>query len=373
MTQKANYFKLGLFVIITSGLGATFLIIFGAGEFLKKDLIAETCFNESVQGLSIGSEVKYKGIKIGAVKSITSAARVYQTKSDYVLVIISLEEGIFLGQTGKTAKVRMQNAINDGLTIQISFKGLTGVAYLETDYSVKSGNGDTLDISWSPKNIYIPSQKSNMKQFGDSINQILDNLAAINLKGITLNIDSLLKTLNQKVNTIDMGHISELTSSLLKELKDTNQKLNAAIGSAKFERILDDAQASFSELRTIVETARIPFNSAINDFQKAAGSTKSMTAGLETRLAPKIETLSSSLDQLMKSLAAASGQLENMVWLNSDKIKLIIENFEATSENLKQLSKDIKRYPGRLLFEKPPKTINLEKINMEKINTEKKE
>ncbi|MCD4676341.1 MAG: MlaD family protein [Desulfobacula sp.] len=360
MTQKANYFKLGLFVIIAFGLGAAFLIIFGAGEFFKKQLLTETCFNESVQGLTIGSEVKYKGIKIGTVKSITSVARIYETKSDYVLVILSLEEGISLGQTGESAKVRIQNAIKDGLTIRLAFKGLTGAAYLETDYSMQDPK-DTLDISWAPKNIYLPSQKSSMKQFGDSINQILDNLAAINLTGITQDIEVLLKTLDRKINDFDMKRISGLTGSLLKELKETNQKVSTAMGSDKIKRLLDDAQVSFSELRTIVKTSKAPINKAINDFQKAADSTKNITAGLETRLSPKIDGLSSNLDRLMESLAATSGLLENMVWLNSDKIKLIIENLETTSENLKQMSRDIKRYPGRLLFEKPPEKTNMEK------------
>ncbi len=360
MTQKANFFKLGLFVIIAFGLGAAFLIIFGAGQFFKKELLAETCFNESVQGLSIGSEVKYKGIKIGSVKSITSAAQVYQTKSDYVLVIMSLENGISLGQTGDSAKVRIQKAINDSLSIRLSFKGLTGVAYLETDYSIKDPD-DKLDISWKPKTIYIPSKKSNMKQFGDALNQILDSLASINMKSITQDIETLLKTLDQKANDFDIDNISSLAASLLKELKDTNQKINTAIGSAKVKRFLDDAQTSFAELRTIVETAKTPLNKAINDFQKAADSTKNMAAGLETRLSPRIDSLSSNLDRLTKSLAATSGLLENMVWLNSDKIGLIIENIETTSENLKQMSKDIRRYPGRLLFEKPPEKINMEK------------
>jgi phospholipid/cholesterol/gamma-HCH transport system substrate-binding protein len=102
-------------------------------------------------------------------------------------------------------------------------------------------------------------------------------------------------------------------------------------------------------------------NQAINDFQKAASSTKNMTAEIEARLSPRVDSLSSNLDRLMESLAATSGLLENMVWLNSDKIKLIIDNLETTSENLKQMSKDIKRYPGRLLFEKPPEKINMEK------------
>jgi ABC-type transporter Mla subunit MlaD len=357
MTQKANYFKLGLFVIIASVLGATFLMIFGAGEFLKKELYVETCFDESVQGLTIGSEVKYKGIKIGTVKSITSAARVYQTKSDYVLVILSLEDSISIGQTGESARARIQNAIKDGLKVSISYKGLTGAAYLETDYSVKEPD-NTLDISWAPKNIYIPSRKSTMKQFSDTLSQILDNLATINMKEITQNIESLVKTMDQKINDFDMERISSLIVSLLRELENTNKKVNSAIESSKFKRLLDNVEVSFSELRTIVQTAKIPIKRAITDFQKAAGNTKDITAGLKIRLGPKIDDLSSNLDQLMESLAATSKLLENMIWLNSDRIKLIIGNIEITSENLKQMSKDIKKYPGRLLFEKPPEKIN---------------
>ena len=232
MTQKANYFKLGLFVVIASLLGALLLIVFGAGQFFKKELLAETCFNESVQGLSIGSEVKYKGIKIGSVKSITSAARIYETKSDYVLVVMSLEQEISLSQTGDSTKDRINKSINDGLTIQLAFKGLTGAAYLETDYTNKT-NEDILIISWSPANIYIPSIQSSIKEFSDSVSQILDNLTAINLQGISTNIETLLKTLDQKINNFDTKHISYLTSSLLEEVKNTNANLNSTIEDRK--------------------------------------------------------------------------------------------------------------------------------------------
>jgi len=362
MTRKTNFFKLGLFVIIAFGLGAAFLIIFGAGKFFKKELIAETCFNESVQGLSVGSEVKYKGIRIGSVKSITSAASIYKTKSDYVLVVMALEEDISLGQTGESAKEKLQNAVNDGLVIRLSFKGLTGVGYLETDYAAKNP-GDDLVISWTPGNIYIPSQRSNMKQFGDSMTQILDSLAAMNVGKITKDIETLLETLDAKANDFDVNNISLLAASLLKELKETNQKISKAIETDKINSVLEDAKASFSDLRTIVETSREPLGSAITDFQKAAGSTKNMAQTLEKNLSPKVDSLSANLDKLVENLSAASGLIEHMVWLNSDRVKLIMENLETTSENLKQMSKDIKQYPGRLIFEKPPEKTGAEKKN----------
>lgn len=346
MNQKANFFKLGLFVLVSFTLGTLFLIIFGAGQFFKKELLAETCFNESVQGLSIGSEVKYKGIQIGTVKSITSASQVYSTKSDYVLVIISLEEDISLGQTGADAGTRMEQAILDGLSIRLAFKGLTGAAYLETDYAESDAN-DLLTVLWTPKNIYIPSRQSNIKQYGDALNQILENLAAINLKGISTDIQTLLTTLDQKANDFDIEQISTLTASLISELKATNQKVGKALESDKIKQLLDDAQTAFADIRQIIDTAKPPLTKALDDFKAAAGSTRNMTQGLEDRLAPKIE-------QLADSLGATSSMLENMVWLNSDRIKTIIENLETTSENLKQMSRDIKQYPGRLLFQKPP-------------------
>ncbi len=356
MNRSANYFKLGLFVIVSFTLCTLFLIIFGAGSFFKKELLAETCFNESVQGLSIGSEVKYKGIKIGTVKSITSASQVYNTKSDYVLVIISLEKDIFLGQTGKNAGTRMKMAIEDGLSIQLAFKGLTGAAYLETDY-LKGEPKDVLTASWTPENIYIPSQRSNIKQYGDALNQILDNLAAINLKGMATDIQTLLATLDTKANDFDIKEISTLTASLISELKDTNQKVGKALESEKLKQVLDDAQTAFADIRQIIDTAKPPLKQALEDFKVAAGSTKNVTQGLEDSLAPRIENLADSLDRLMASLGSTSTLLEDMVWLNSDRITTIIEHLETTSENLKQMSRDIKRYPGRLLFQEPPQKI----------------
>jgi phospholipid/cholesterol/gamma-HCH transport system substrate-binding protein len=80
-----------------------------------------------------------------------------------------------------------------------------------------------------------------------------------------------------------------------------------------------------------------------------------MTTDLEASLAGNLETI-------LKSLNKTSKMLENMVWLNGDTINRSIENFEDTTENLKQLSVDLKKYPGRLLFESPPEKNTPERI-----------
>ena len=70
MSLKANYFKLGLFVVGAVVAGVIVLVVIGSGRWFQPKVTIETYFNESVQGLDIGSKLKYRGVVIGEVKSI---------------------------------------------------------------------------------------------------------------------------------------------------------------------------------------------------------------------------------------------------------------------------------------------------------------
>ncbi|MEO5701316.1 MAG: MlaD family protein, partial [Casimicrobiaceae bacterium] len=71
MSANANYFKLGLFVIAGVGAAIALLLIIGSGRYFQPRVVIETYFNESVQGLDIGSKVKYRGVVIGDVTAIS--------------------------------------------------------------------------------------------------------------------------------------------------------------------------------------------------------------------------------------------------------------------------------------------------------------
>ena len=70
MSLKANYFKLGLFVLGALVSGVVLLIVIGSGRWFQPKLTIESYFNESVQGLDIGSKLKYRGVAIGEVTRI---------------------------------------------------------------------------------------------------------------------------------------------------------------------------------------------------------------------------------------------------------------------------------------------------------------
>jgi ABC-type transporter Mla subunit MlaD len=354
MTQNANYFKLGLFVIAAFCLGVGFLLMFGAGEFLKKEILAESCFDESVQGLDVGSEVKYKGVRIGTVKAITTPVKVYQAQSKCVLVVFALDLDAFPANGDQDPEDAVKAAVDNGLTVYLSFKGITGAAYLETDYLPDIV--DPVDITWTPDNLYIPSRKSSIKRLGDAMNLILENLTEINVMGMTRNLEKLLETLNQKTAALDMAGISQRTSAMMDEVRNTSRILSEILESPDFRDMIQDARGSFSGFRTLVTDVRDPVNQTLEDLGHAAASAKTLTQNLEMRTDTRLTALSQQVDGLMESLNTTIAMLENLVWLNSDTINRTISNFEHTSENLKQMSLEIRRYPARLLLERPPKS-----------------
>jgi ABC-type transporter Mla subunit MlaD len=78
--NKLSYFKIGLFVISASVLAIIGILVLGAGALFQRTALVETYIEESVQGLDIGSPMKFRGVQVGKVEEITSRARVrYET------------------------------------------------------------------------------------------------------------------------------------------------------------------------------------------------------------------------------------------------------------------------------------------------------
>src|SRR6266498_4739363 len=106
MSAQANNFKLGLFVIGATVALVLLLLIVGSGRWFQSKTIIETYFNESVQGLDIGSKLKYRGVAIGEVTRIGFTYNKYQLdqpmalRARYVLVESQLEPRLLGSRAG---------------------------------------------------------------------------------------------------------------------------------------------------------------------------------------------------------------------------------------------------------------------------------
>ncbi len=68
--DASQRWKLGLFVVLTSILGFVILVWLGTVGLSRNKTQVVSYFDESVQGLDVGSPVKFRGVRIGRVADI---------------------------------------------------------------------------------------------------------------------------------------------------------------------------------------------------------------------------------------------------------------------------------------------------------------
>lgn len=154
MSRKTNPFRLGLFIIIGSTLLVAMLAVLGAGKIFEHKVKMETYLNESVNGLEVGSPIKYRGVKIGSVTEIGFVTDHYVTmdQSDlrYVYVLGDLTHKMFQTKEMSEMVRYLNKEIKQGLRARPVSLGLTGQLFLEIDY-VDPDKNPPLKIAWKPK------------------------------------------------------------------------------------------------------------------------------------------------------------------------------------------------------------------------------
>src|SRR3954470_6281921 len=128
MAVGTNHWKLGLFVILGVGMALAALAVLGARRWNDKTVSYLSFFDESVQGLEVGSPVKFRGVTIGRVAAIDVAP-------DHRHVQVANE--LFVDQLGRLdlriAHGEPALSAHPGLRVQLAQTGITGVKFMLLD------------------------------------------------------------------------------------------------------------------------------------------------------------------------------------------------------------------------------------------------
>jgi ABC-type transporter Mla subunit MlaD len=261
-----NHWKLGLFVVVgvVSALAITFWI--GAQRFERESFPAVSYFDESVQGLEVGSPVKWRGVTVGTVAEITVApdGRQVQVTSD--IYSDSLRR---LGLEGPKPGGPF---IDPNLRVQLASAGITGVRFLQTDF-FDPERYPLPTLSFEPPHNYVPSTPSTLKSVEGMALDIMNKLPAVEDEAKAALVD-LRKTL---------ASIDELTEWISAEKGSVNQLLQQLRTSAqKLDRTLDDAKLgpTTASLRDAADKVEL----AADQVGGAAGSVGDLRGDLDGSL-----------------------------------------------------------------------------------------
>ncbi len=346
MSQRANYFKLGLFVIGSIVAGILVLVIIGSGRWFERRVIIETYFKESVQGLDIGSKLKYRGVTIGEVTKITFTYTRYQLdlpitqRERYVMVEAQVQPRLLGGRAAAGDMTNPENAkteVEKGLRLRLAPQGITGINFLDMDYI--DPPPPTLPISWTPENVYIPSAPSTFTAVVNAAQDVMEKLHRIDFEATVARIDKLLDTTNNRIAAIDTRQLSERADRTLAKMESTLDSLQA-------KKLSDEAAALLTDLRgTNAELKKTLANPA---WQKLPEDAAAATARVKELVSdPKLQRTIANLDRIM-------GRFDRLFGSTDTDLATSIENLRQITDNLRDLTEETKRYPASVIFGGPP-------------------
>lgn len=337
MSAKANYFKIGVFVIAATVIIIAGIVVLGAGELFRPEVLVETYFDDSVQGLDIGSPVKFRGVQIGRINFIGLAAREYSTQRRYILIRISIfPDALWLREKSIMTSL-MAEEIEKGLRVRLTPQGVTGTAYLEADY-LDPRRFKPLAFEWQPHYPYIPSAPSTITRFSESLDRIMRNLEQINVLGIATGIEETLTAIRKTLDDANLQGIGEEAEQFLAELRRTNIQLEHLIDTE-----ITPALATFHR---ITDKSEEPLGQAVESIRETSQGIHELSRDLRA--------FSGGLPDVTDQLRTTLRRLDDLLYTQQQNLEATTDNIRVISENLKELSQNSKKYPSQILFGAPP-------------------
>ena len=310
MSDDARFVRVGTFVFGGIVLAVIGSLVIGGGSLFRKPILFETVFEESVQGLEVGSPVKLRGVKIGTVESIGLVADNYALdnspnpaeEGNRVLVRMDLNRS---GEMERSRQERIENVkdlASKGLRLRLTPLGITGTSFIQADY-VDPTKNPPMAISFDPETIYVPSAPSTISQLSSAAERLVSRIDTLDVERLLTNFDTLLVSLNDALGKADVGGARQSVGELLSDLRDTSGEARKAIAAADLRGVTRDARRS--------------------------------------------------LDQVTETLL----RVQRLLDANGDDLAVTLDNLRVATENLREASETARAYPSFLLFGAPPKPV----------------
>jgi hypothetical protein len=313
MSNRANYFKIGVFVLAGFSLLAAALIFLGAGNVFRPRIYLETYVDGTVQGIDLGSPVKFRGVQIGRISKVDFCFNIYgpqpgEERLDYVYLEMEVDVQVFDGMFTEDITPVVEQAVRQGLRVKLQPQGVTGLNFAELNYVSDPALFPPLQIWWTPRHHYIPSAPGTLTSLVESLNKLMDTFGGLELGPTLKGVDQALKSFNT-----------------------TLEGFSSSMDKLDLSKVSTDLQAVLTELRLKVD--QVP-----------------------------VEKLSADGMKMMQSLTTVAGEMQRLVdalqtnpLLNTDAVGAIVGDFQATAENFRVLSENLREYPSQMLFGEPPK------------------
>ena len=289
MDTKINFFKIGVFIIISTILLLSAIFWLGKYGFEKKKFDEYSVyFKESVSGLNVGSAIKYKGFEVGNVNEI----KINPDNSEEIQIDIMIKKG---------TPIKEDNyAILGNL-------GITGLKYIE----LKGGSQNSPILEENKNGIkIIQSRTSDLTSFFDSTQDITQEFT---------------KVLSQIKKVLNDNNIDKFSSILTKSESSASNMEHLSEYLVKNEEKVD---LLLKEISSLIKTS----NRSFENVDKSANSFRELS------------------NEFLLELKNGNFNLKEMSNESFEKLNKVLESLDETLNQAEKLINNIEQSPSDLIF-----------------------
>ncbi|MBR0654252.1 MlaD family protein [Plastoroseomonas arctica] len=310
------YLRVGTLIVAGGALTVGFVLFLTAGRFRDQGVIFETYLRESVQGLEVGSGVRYRGVAIGRITEIGLAAAEYGQgqatayTGAYQLVVVRY--AVDMTKVGPVPEYAV--AMDMGLRTRIASQGLTGLSYLELDF-IDSARGQPVpELPWTPRYSFIPSTPSTIVAVTSAAEALVERLGRLDIEGLINGATLLVTDLRTQLGEGDVAQLVREGSATLRTLRETASALQGIAQSPELRATLTSASQAAADLRASLQ--RLP--ALIQTLEATARTARNVSGDTQADLSP------------------------------------ILRDLRATTANLRETTESLRRSPAQAIFGGPP-------------------
>ena len=188
--NHASFTKIGLAVVLGAiATVVTLVYIGGIGEN-ENIVLVETYYEKPVSGLSVGSTVNFRGVKIGEVREISFVGNHYKNagRSGHLIYILMAFNGNSMPLHDDNVELAdvVRKLVEHGLHATVSASGITGLSRIECDMRQRDINQTPL--AWTPEHPYVPSFVSLMDSFSDAATKVMNQINDMDITAVWSNL-----------------------------------------------------------------------------------------------------------------------------------------------------------------------------------------
>lgn len=338
MGRKPNYFKTGMFVVLAGALTLAALVVFGSGLFAQGQLHFECCFDEAVTGLTVGSPVELRGIRIGQVEKIAFVRDEYEQldpnskterREHYVMVRCSVNRGNLPDISDSQMRQRLQDMVDRGLRVRLSSNLVTGKAYLQADFPKDPTQLEKLVGDWESDNLQVPTSPGELATLKQSVDDVRFTLQKLEIEKLVPKVKKILDSIDFAIADANVGDMTRGVNDLV----------------AKARRVFTLAEEAVLDVNTPA------INNEILDLLAEARKTNEHLQKIIA--SPEASSQPGNLPEMLARLNKTLGRIDRLVTTERPQIELILANFREISENMKDLTVSIQQHPLGFFFSQP--------------------